>query len=408
MRYGLIGEHLAHSHSPAIHALLASYRYDLIELPTEAEVIRFLHAGEFDGLNVTIPYKRAVLPACDALSDTAKRIGSVNTITRGKDGTLMGHNTDYDGFMRMLRRAGISLTGKKVLILGTGGTSRTATVCAMDLNAREIVHISRTGGETYGTAHRHADAEILINTTPVGMYPNNEGTLLPLTKFPYIEGVVDVIYNPLRTRLVLEAMARGIPATGGLPMLVFQAARAAELFTGACISDEKAEAALRALRAGVENIVLVGMPGCGKSSVGKALQHLTERPLVDVDTLIRDMAGKEIPDIFMEDGEAAFRAMERDAVREAAKMSGALIATGGGAPLSEENRIALRQNGRVFHIMRQISSLATEGRPLSHNLRAMEAERMPLYRAASDCTIANEGPLEDVAKAIWEDLQCGY
>lgn len=403
-RYGLIGERLSHSHSPAIHKLLAAYTYELFEL-NEWEIRNFLHQGDIGGLNVTIPYKQTVIPLCDTLSDAAKRIGSVNTLVYDSEGNIAGHNTDYDGFTRMAKRAGIHMDGKKVLILGTGGTSRTAAVAAHDMGAREIAYLSRSGDSRYENRSQHMDAEILINTTPVGMYPHGDGQLISLTDFPKVEGVIDVIYNPLRTRLVMQAMARGIPATGGLPMLVYQAARAVELFLGTYVAEEKAEATLRALRAQVENIVLIGMPGCGKTSIGKAIAELSGRTLYDTDDIITALAGKSIPDIFMEDGEAAFRMLERQAVMEAGAHSGVIIATGGGAVLAEENRLPLSQNGRIYHITRARDRLATKGRPLSTNLANMERERMPLYRAASNVTIDNDAAIEDVARMIWEELQ---
>lgn len=407
MRYGLIGARLGHSHSPAIHALLAPYRYELFEMEAR-EIAAFLRQADIGGVNVTIPYKQTVLPLCDVLTEEAERIGSVNTIVRGADGRLTGDNTDCYGFSEMLRRAGIDIRGKKTLILGSGGTSRTARAAALALGAGETLIVSRTGEISYANLARHADAEILINTTPVGMYPNNDAKPLSLDGFPKLSGVVDVIYNPLRTALLVDAAQRGIPTAGGLSMLVFQAVRAAERFTGAPIPDTRAEAALQAIRQKVESIVLIGMPGCGKSRIGEALSRLTGRTLVDTDLRVLEMAGKDIPRIFAEDGEGAFRAYEKRAIWEAAMQGGVILATGGGAVMDLENASALRQNGRVYHITRPLSLLDAKGRPLSRDLAALEQKRMPVYRANCDREIANDKLPEDAAQRIWEDFLCAY
>lgn len=401
MKYGLIGESLAHSHSQTLHALLADYDYRLYPLAPDA-LAAFVRQPGIGGLNVTIPYKRRVMALCDALSDEAARIGSVNTLVYD-GGRITGHNTDYAGLEAMLRGAGISLHGRKVVILGSGGTGHTAQAVARDAGAREVVTISRQGPVRYQDLPRHADADILINATPVGMHPDMDAMPAQLDGFTRLRGVADVICNPLRTRLVLDAMQRGIAAAGGLPMLVGQAAEAAALFTGRPLAPGRAEGALKALRRQVENIVLVGMPGGGKSVIGAALASLSGRTLIDTDEAIVLRAGMPIPAFFDQNGEAAFRALEREIIANAARQTGVVIATGGGSVLDGQSCIRLRQTGRVFHVRRPLEALTTRGRPLSGgDLRAMAARRMPLYRAASDEAIDNVGTIEAAAQAVWE------
>lgn len=401
MHYGLIGARLAHSHSPAIHKLLAPYAYDLYEMPQE-DIAAFIRRPDIGGLNVTIPYKQVVMPLCDELSPQARRIDSVNTLVYGDDRRIIGHNTDYSGFSRMALEAGIAFSGRKVVILGSGGTAQTAIHVAKDEGAKEVVVVSRTGEDNYGNLPKHADAEILINTTPVGMYPAVEAAPVSLDMFPNLVGVVDVIYNPLRTTLVQDALRRGIPTANGLAMLVYQAAFAAELFLKEAIPPERVANALKSIRASVENIVLIGMPGCGKSSVGRVLAEMTGRPLVDTDREIVMRAGKPVADIFAKDGEAVFRAMESAVIAENAKRSGIILATGGGSVLSGQNRAALSQNGRIVYLRRAIHMLATRGRPLSANLQKLAQERLPLYTAVSDIIVDNRGYIRDVAQKIWE------
>ena len=400
MEYGLIGAKLGHSYSVSIHAQLGGYDYRLVERD-EAGFIDLMRRRDFKGINVTIPYKRLALELCDALSDTARQVGCVNTVVARPDGSLYGHNTDIGGFIAMANRAGVRIAGKKAVILGSGGTSLTARAACRSLGAREIVVVSRRGPVDYEALYRdHADARVLINTTPVGMYPNNGESAADLGRLPAVEGVLDVIYNPDRTALVLDAEARGIPAAGGLYMLVEQARLAAELFTGRRIPESETARIHAALRAEALNVILVGMPGCGKSTVGSALAARMGRPFVDCDGEIERAAGRSIPEIFAEEGEAAFRALEARVLAEVCREKGRVIATGGGAVLRPENVRAMRQNGRVLFLRRSLDALSMDGRPLSSSRAALEAMwqvRAPLYAAAADAEIDNNAAPTDVA-----------
>ncbi len=399
MNYGLIGGRLAHSHSPAIHNMFAEYNYALYPL-TPDELPGFLRRPDIGGLNVTIPYKVEVLKYCDELTGEAQRIGSVNTLLYDKNRRIIGCNTDYDGFLYLVERAGLTLRDQKVVILGSGGTSRTVFVAAQNAGAREIVVISRQGENNYQNLSLHSDADILVNTTPVGMYPEPQGCPVNLDLFPSLSGVLDVVYNPLRTRLVLEARDRGITAEGGLSMLVAQAHVAAELFSMWRIPRERVEEAISELTRELTNIVLIGMPGAGKTEIGRKLSDRTGRTFIDTDALIEREAGMSIADIFALEGEAGFRAREEAAVAEASCESGCVIATGGGAPMFRENRMALRQNGRIFYIERDLKALATKGRPLSKNLGDMYEKRAPVYRSFAERTIRNTGTVDDAVGAI--------
>lgn len=402
---GLLGRKLGHSWSVPIHEALGCEGYRLIELEPE-ELAPFLRRADIGGLNVTIPYKRDVMPLCGEIDPAAADIGSVNTIVRGADGVLRGYNTDIDGFIYMARRAGITLAGKKVVVLGTGGASLTAQAAARRAGAQEIAVISRSGPDNYGNLHRHAGAEVLVNTTPVGMYPGNGAAPVDLTAFPQCRGVLDVVYNPRRTALLLQAEELGIPCCDGLPMLVAQAKRAEEHFTGRAIPDSENERILSQLRREMGNIVLIGMPGCGKSTVGRLLSDLTGREAVDIDQQIALRAGCSIPEIFARGGEAEFRALEREETARAGALTGKILLTGGGAVKTPENYGALRQNGRIYHLLRDLGSLPTDGRPLSQgaDLQAMWRQREPLYRRFRDVTMDNNGPAEDTAAAIWRDF----
>ena len=326
MKCGLLGEKLGHSYSPRIHSQLGDYAYDLYEKRPE-ELEDFLKNGDFTGLNVTIPYKKAVIPYCARLSETAQKLQSVNTLLRLPDGSLEGHNTDYFGFLTMLQ--GLTLAGKKALVLGSGGASNTAAVALRDQRAQVVV-ISRKGENNYENLHLHRDAAVLVNATPVGMYPNVGVAPLDIGQFPKLEAVLDVIYNPARTKLLQEAMALGIPVVNGLEMLVAQAQKSAEIWTGVPMERQKTEEILRLLRGQMENIVLVGMPGCGKSAVGRNLAQKTGLRFVDMDEEICRLAGISIPEIFAKQGEEAFRALETQIAAKLGKESGLVIATGGG------------------------------------------------------------------------------
>ncbi|MBQ4381807.1 MAG: shikimate kinase [Oscillospiraceae bacterium] len=405
MQFGLLGRRLGHSYSPEIHRALGAESYSLIELEPE-DVAGFLERRQFQGINVTIPYKMAVMEHLDEISGEAVAIGSVNTVVN-RDGRLFGYNTDIDGFMHMVGSAGIVFQGRKVLILGTGGTSRTAACGAKRLGARSVTHISRSGEDNYSNLSRHSDAEIIVNTTPVGMYPNCPASPLDLELFPGLCGVADVVYNPCRTGLMLQAERLGVPCVSGLSMLVWQAKRARELFTGAPISDAAALAVLSALRRREENIVLIGMPGSGKTTVARILSRMTGRLWYDADRLISEKAGMSIPEIFAREGETGFRARETGVLGELGKQSGVIIACGGGAVTRPENYPLLHQNGRIYEISRPLESLATAGRPLSRDraaLENMQKVRRPMYEAFRDALIPNTRTPERAAEAVWAEF----
>ena len=403
--YGLLGRKLGHSWSPAIHAELGCGDYQLYELEPE-ELKAALSRPDIGGLNVTIPYKQAVMPYCDVIAPAAREIGSVNTLMRRKDGRLYAWNTDADGFCWMAARAGIDFSRRKVVILGSGGASLTAQAMARRLGAREIVVVSRSGPNHYENLHLHADADIVVNATPVGMYPRNGKAPVDLRAFPRCRGVLDLIYNPRRTALVLQAEALGIPCSDGLPMLVAQAAAAEALFQNRSFSEADCERILAKLRRSCGNIVLIGMPGCGKSTVGQALGQLTRREVVDLDSCIVRRAGCSIPELFAREGEAAFRALEHEELERAGKQTGIILVTGGGAVKDPRNYALMRQNGRIYHLELALSDLATDGRPLSQgaDLSALWAEREPLYTRFRDVRMENSGTPQECAQAIWRDF----
>ena len=403
--YGLIGRTLGHSWSLPIHHALGCSSYRLMELEPDA-LPDFLRRDDLGGLNVTMPYKKTVMPFCDWIDEQAAAIGSVNTLVRGADGKLRAWNTDIIGFRYMAALAGICLSGQKVVILGGGGASLTVQEEARRQNAREIVVISRNGENHYGNLERHADADIVVNATPVGMYPDNGAAPLDLTAFPALRGVLDVIYNPRRTALILQAEALKIPCSDGLPMLVAQAAASESLFFGTEISAELQFDVLSCLRQDRTNIALIGMPGCGKSVVGRALALLTGREAIDIDQRIARRVGKSVPEIFASDGEAAFRELEREEIANAGKETGKILVTGGGAVKDSRNYDSLRQNGRIYHLVRDLSLLPTHGRPLSQQTPLSELwnERKPLYERFRDVAIDNNGDISDTAETIWSDF----
>lgn len=405
MEYGLIGEKLGHSYSHMIHARLADYRYELKEVAPE-RLDAFIEARNFRGLNVTIPYKQAVMKHCAELSPEAMEVGSVNTLIVRPDGSLFGHNTDIDGFIYMLRRGEIDPAGAKAVILGSGGTSLTARAALTRLGAREIVTVSRKGPVDYAALYaEHADAEILVNATPVGMYPKNGASPVELDRLPKVRGVADVIYNPEKTALILAAQAKSIPAVSGLSMLVAQAREAAELFAGHAIPAGRVEDIVSEIGAQTLNLILVGMPGCGKSTLGQAVAAALQREFVDCDAEIVRRAGKSIPEIFAQDGEGAFRALESGVLADVCRGHGLVISTGGGAVLRAENRDAMRQNGRVCLIRRALALLPRDGRPLSASedavARLWEARRAA-YETAADFPVENDGTVEAAAEKIRE------
>ena len=404
MQCGLLGGKLGHSYSPQIHGRLGSYDYALFEKSAE-ELPDFLKNGDFVGLNVTIPYKKTVIPYCAQLSDCAQKLGAVNTIVRRADGSLMGHNTDYFGFQSMLHRSGLSVKDKKVLVLGSGGASATAVAVLQEAEANVVV-ISRSGDNNYQNLHQHADAAVIVNTTPVGMYPNVGQTPVDLDVFPRLEGVLDVVYNPARTQLLLDAEKRGLVAENGLWMLVAQAKESAEWFTEAKISDDMIASIHEQLHRQMENIILVGMPGCGKSTIGKQLATQLGKTFVDADGEIIKLAGVTIPEIFEREGEPGFRAWETKVLAELGKQSGLVIATGGGCVTQDRNYPLLHQNGTILWIKRELDLLPTDGRPLSQRgkLQQMYAVREPMYQRFADRTIENSASIEDAVHQILEVL----
>lgn len=399
MRCGLLGRTLGHSYSPQIHGALGSYSYDLFEKEPE-ELENFLKYGDYHGLNVTIPYKKSVIPFCDELSPTAKKLGAVNTIVRRVDGSLIGHNTDYFGFYSMLERSGIQVAGKKTLVLGSGGASATAVAVLEEAGATVIV-ISRNGENNYQNLQLHRDATVIVNATPVGMYPNNGVSPVDLSAFPALEGVLDLIYNPAKTKLLLDAEERGLVAVNGLWMLVAQAKESSEWFSNSLISNDEIARIHTKLRSQMENIVLIGMPGCGKSTIGRIIAQKMGRKFVDADAEIELLAGKSIPQIFTQQGEAGFRSLETQVLAGLGKCSGLIIATGGGCVTRQENYRHLHQNGILCWLQRDISSLPIDGRPLSASgmLEEMYHLRKPMYEAFSDCVIQNTTP-ENAANEI--------
>ena len=404
MRCGLLGEKLGHSYSPAIHAQLADYAYGLYEVAPE-DLPAFLTGGDFDALNVTIPYKKAVIPYCAELSPIARKLGSVNVLVRRPDGTLYGDNADAFGFEYLVRHSGIDVAGQKALVLGNGGASATIQAVLEQLGAHVTV-ISRHGPDNYENLDRHADAHVIVNTTPVGMYPNTGKAAVDLRQFPQCAGVLDIVYNPARTALLLQAESLGIPCAGGLYMLVAQAKRSCEVFTDTVIDDAEILRIHRLLRQEMENIVLIGMPGSGKSTIAALLAERLHRPVLDSDAQIVETAGVSIPDIFARYGEARFRELETEVLADCGKRSGIILSTGGGCVTRPENYPLLHQNGTIFCLTRPISLLPTEGRPISQStdLARLYEQRKPLYEQFADVIISNDGPLADTLNTIKEAI----
>ncbi len=408
--YGCIGETLKHSFSKEIHNALADYKYDIIEIPREL-LENFATEKSFKAINVTIPYKEMIIPYMKETDAHAKEIGAVNTVVN-RDGNLYGYNTDFYGMSELIRHAEIEIKGKKVIILGTGGTSKTAFAVAKALSAKDIIKVSRTkkdGAVTYEELYeQHSDAEIIINTTPIGMFPNIYSSPVDINKLDRLSGVIDAVYNPLRSPLILAARKKGIKAEGGLYMLVSQAVRASEIFIDTKYSESEIDRVFGNMLSQKENIVLIGMPASGKSTVGKIIAEQMNREFIDTDALIERSEGKSIPKIFAENGEKYFRDAESGAIKEASLNCGAVIATGGGAILREENVDALRENGRIYFIDRPLSALIpTEDRPLSSSREDIEKrynERYAIYRASADKIISADKDAAAVAREITEDF----
>ena len=404
--YGLLGKKLSHSYSPFIHSLFADYEYLLFE-KSEEELADFVSDGNVEGFNVTIPYKKTVMKYLDLIDRSAEAIGSVNTVVRLSDGRLKGYNTDYFGFMSLIKKSGISIVGAKALILGTGGASLAVSAVLKELGAGETVFISRSGENNYTNIERHFDADIIVNATPVGMYPDCESSPLSLEGFKGLRAVYDLIYNPARTRLLLEAEEKGIPAFSGLRMLVEQARRASEIFTDSEISDEESERALRTVELSMKNITLIGMPGCGKTTVGKILANRLSREFTDTDEEIIKSAGKDIPSIFSEEKEEGFRKRETKILKKFCYQSGRIIASGGGIVTVDKNYLILKQNCITVFINRSTDALPTDGRPLSQTVGKEELyrKRLPLYRKFCDIEIDGNGTPDEVADRITEALK---
>lgn len=402
MNCGLLGRYLGHSLSPQLHSLLGNYAYELYERE-ETELPVFLQNCNLRGLNVTVPYKQTVLPFCDELSDCARNVGSVNTLLF-EDGRIIGDNTDVYGFACLLDRFDISVSGKKVLVFGSGGASKAVQYVLRGRGAAVTV-ISRTGENNYVNLNKHADADIIVNATPVGMYPDNGAAPIDLTPFVLCETVIDVIYNPGKTALLLQGEALGKRAIGGLYMLCAQAKRASELFRGKTLPDELTEKAFRALSVQMRNIVLIGMPGCGKTTVGQLLAEQTGRPFFDADAAFEKVCGQDPKDFLLQNPEAAFRERETAVLKELCKQIGCVIATGGGAVTVPENQPILKQNGTVVYLQRPISELTVQGRPLSQQtgIEALAAQRLPLYEQWADVTV-NEKTTQAAAEKIGEVL----
>lgn len=399
-RCGLLGRKLGHSYSPLIHSLLADYEYRLYE--REPEALRdFLQNGSWDGLNVTIPYKKDVVPYCQALSPLAKELGSVNTLVRRPDGSIYGDNTDAWGFEQMARRLGVDYAGKKALVLGSGGASVTVQAVLRHMGASVTV-ISRSGPDNYGNLERHQDAAVLVNTTPVGMYPNNGQSPVDLDRLPHLEAVLDVVYNPARTKLILDAEARGIPCESGLYMLVGQAVRAAEQFAELEIPREALERVWRQVGAQMRNVILIGMPGSGKTTVGRILAQRLGRKLADADAETERRIGMSIPEYFAQNGEDAFRRAETETLADLGRQSGLILATGGGCVTRPENYALLHQNGTIVWLRRDLNALPVNGRPVSQRdgVQAIYARRRPVYEQFADFAVDNNGSPEDTAEEI--------
>ncbi|WP_270523438.1 shikimate kinase [Veillonella atypica] len=407
MKFGLLGRTLGHSFSPRIHSALGNTNYELFEREP-SQLQEFFADPELQGINITIPYKVNALEACDVVDPRAERIGCVNTMVR-KDGKWHGYNTDYDGFVFTLQHAGIDVASKECIILGDGASSATVHVALEDLGAKNIVHLSRKTAPFYGdTPNYYETAQIIINCTPIGMYPHNPANLIDITQFSKLEGVVDLIYNPRRTILLLQAEMMEIPHCDGLPFLVAQGVEAANHFHGESFGTKEIEQILRDMRREKENIILIGMPGVGKTTVGKALGEEMGRTCIDVDHELE----KEIGDIstyITEQGEPAFREKEAEMIAKFGTQTGLIISTGGGCVTVPKNFAHLRQNGRIYQLTQPVENLSTSGRVLSsggiERLRELEATRTPMYESFAQCIVEHNRNAPETVSAILADFE---
>ena len=404
-RCGLLGEKLGHSYSPFIHNMLGDYSYEIFERSPES-VEDFIKNGDWNGLNVTTPYKKTVFPFMDKIGDFAQKTGSINVIVRKPDGTLYGDNTDVYGFIKLVELSKIDVSGKKTLVLGNGGAATAVIVGLKELGAVPVI-ISRSGEFNYNNLELNYDAEVIVNTTPVGMYPNTGKAPLDLAPFKNLKGVIDIIYNPARPELLLQAERLGIPCISGLYMLVAQAKKAAEIFTGKEIDDNKTDEIFHAMIRRLQNIVLIGMPGCGKSTIAREITECTDRALFDADDEIEKTAGMSPAQIIKEKGEDEFRRIESSVLLELGKKSGAVIATGGGAVVRAENYDYLHQNGIIVWLRRDLSLLPSNGRPLSQQkgLERLFDERAPLYEKFADITIrlGEKHSISDILDTVYKE-----
>ena len=403
-KFALIGKTLKHSYSKKIHSMLGSYTYDLVELEPQ-ELKSFVLKKEYKGFNITIPYKKDIIAFLDEIDERAKKIGAVNTVVC-KNGKLFGYNTDFDGMIYALKSAKIEVGQKNVLILGSGGTSNTAKAVAEFLGAKTIKILSRSGEINYQNYDKTAkETQIVINTTPVGMYPDNYACLIDLACFNNLEGVLDVVYNPAMTMLLKKAKDLGVKHINGLPMLVAQAKFASELFLDNKLDDSLTENVIKKLSKESKNLVLIGMPACGKTTIGKMVAQILEKEFIDTDAVIEQKAGKSIAEIFAEDGEEYFRKIESEVLMEVGKLANKVISTGGGVVKKSQNYFSLKQNGVIVWIDRSLDELSCEGRPLSKDKQTIERlymERKDSYAFFADAKIKNEGELEIVVKGVKE------
>lgn len=404
MRCGLLGRKLGHSYSPQIHSYLGDYSYKLYEVEPE-DLGNFLQDTDFSGLNVTMPYKKDVIPYCSKLSQQAQKLGAVNTLIKQEDGTIIGHNTDYFGFSYMLDETGLQVSSKKVLVLGSGGASATVAAVLAERGAQVII-VSRNGNDNYGNLYRHSDASVVVNATPVGMFPDTNIAPIDIDQFPRLEGVLDLVYNPARTALLQQAEQRGLVAKNGLSMLIAQAKESAEWFTNSKIDDQVIHTIYQKLQLHTENIILIGMPGCGKTTIGQLLANKLGRKFVDTDLYIQSTAGKHPAEIITQCGEENFRKLETEAIAALCKQSNLVIATGGGCVTRDENYPLMHQNGRLIWIQRDIAELPTSGRPLSQqgSLAEMLKIRTPMYQRFSDYSVVNQSTQEDAVATILQLL----